>query len=95
MGNRGENADKGNEPTSIESKNFDNKGLNEPQSNPVSEDNAASNEPKLKKRVQEKTISPRNAEDGQEKKIKEKNDESTKINQRKNVTIIGDSILNG
>ena len=54
-----------------------------------------SNEPKLKKRVQGKTISPRNAEEGQEKKIKEKNDESTKISQRQNVTTLGDSILNG
>ena len=45
--------------------------------------------------MHEKSITPTNNEDGQEKREKEKQDKSTKINQRKNITIIGDSNLNG
>ena len=45
--------------------------------------------------MQEKPITPTNNEDGQEKREREKQDKSIKINQRRNVTIIGDAILNG
>ena len=96
MGNRRERVDKEKEPTSNETKNMDNKKMKESQKNLLSKgNNAKSNDPRLQKNMQEKSITTTNNEDGQEKREKEKQDKRTKINQRKNVTIIGDSILNG
>ena len=70
--------------------------MKESQKNLLSKgNNTKSNDPRLQKNMQEKSITPTNNEDGQEKREKEKQDKRTKINQRKNVTIIGDSILNG
>ena len=65
MGNRRERVDKEKEPTSNETKNMDNKKMKESQKNLLSKgNNAKSNDPRLQKNMQEKSITATNNEDG-------------------------------
>ena len=95
MGERGEYADKSKELKTKEAKNIDDNRLKEPPKNPDSKrDNGVIEDPNKQTRTQEKetTAVARNSKRQNEKESKK---DDKKQNERKNVVIIGDSILNG
>ena len=95
MGEREEYADQGKELTTKEAKNIDNNRLKEPPKNPDSKRNNGAIEDsnqQIKTQDKETTAVAKNNK-GQKEKESKKDD--IKQNQRKNVVIIGDSILNG
>ena len=94
MGERGEYADKSKELKTKEAKNIDDNRLKEPPKNPDSKrDNGVIEDPNKQTRTQEKetTAVARNSKRQNEKESKK---DDKKQNERKNVVIIGDSILN-
>ena len=95
MGERGEYTDQGKVLATKEAQNIDNNSLKEPPKNPDSKrNNGAIEDPNKQTRTQEKeTSAMRKNSKGQKEEESKKDD--TKQRQRKNVVIIGDSILNG
>ncbi len=95
MGDREEYADQGKELTTKEAKHIDNNRLKEPPINPDSQrNNGAIKDSNQQIRTQDKeTTAVAKNNKGQKEKESKKDDINQ--NQRKNVVIIGDSILNG
>ena len=98
MGERGEYADKSKELKTKEAKNIDDNRLKEPPKNPDSKrDNGVIEDPNKQTRTQENTRERKTCSGKKQQKAgreREQKDD-TKQNERKNVVIIGDSILNG